>query len=71
LLHSDSTFRGFRQPLSDVTPGEADVFQFSIAKPTEDNDIRLARPVRDCGGNRMVYETTHMVEKKPELSLNF
>jgi hypothetical protein len=70
-LHPDSTSRGFRQTLSDVTPGEADVFQFSIAKPTEDNDICLARPVRDCCGNRMVYETTQTVEKKPELSPNF
>ena len=61
MLHSDSTSRGFRQTHPDVTPGEADVFQFPIAKPTEDNDIRLTRPVRDCRGNRMVYETTQAI----------
>jgi hypothetical protein len=69
-LHPGSTSRGFRQTLSDVTPGEADVFQLSIAKPTKDNDIRLTRPVRDCRGNPMVYETTQTIQKEPELSPN-
>jgi hypothetical protein len=50
LLHADSRSRGFRQTFPDVTPGEADVFQLSIAEPTEDKDIRLTRPVRDCRG---------------------
>jgi hypothetical protein len=70
LLHADSTSRGFRQTFPDVTPGEAGVFQFSIAKPTEDSDIRSTRPVRDCCGNRMVDETTQTIQKKPEPSPN-
>ena len=62
LLHLNSTFSGFRQALSEVTPGKADIFQFSIAKLAEDNDIRLTRPVCDCRGNQMVDETTQTIQ---------
>jgi hypothetical protein len=65
-LLSDATFRGFRQALADVTSGEADVFQFSIAKLTEECNIRRAYPARDFGSNPAVYEVTQAGHNEPK-----
>jgi hypothetical protein len=56
LLLPDSGYRGLRQPLSNFTTRKADVFQFSIAKLAKNRDICLARPVRECCCNQMIYE---------------
>jgi len=65
-LFSDATSRGFRQALAEVTSGETDVFQFSIAKLTEDSNICHARSACDFGSNPAVYEVTQAGHNKPE-----
>jgi hypothetical protein len=57
-LVSDTRSRGFRQAFAKVTPGETDVFQFSIAELTQDGDIRHARAACDFGSDPAVYEVT-------------
>jgi hypothetical protein len=65
-LLSDAASRGFRQAFAEVTSGEADVFQFSIAKLTEESNICRAHPARNFGGNPAVYEVTQAGHNEPK-----
>jgi hypothetical protein len=57
-LLSDATFSGFRQALAEVTSGQPDVFQFSVAKLTEESNICRPHSARDFGCNPAIHEVT-------------
>jgi hypothetical protein len=53
-LHPDPTSGGLGQAFTKVAAGEADVFQFSIIEVTENNDVGLARSLRDYRGKPVI-----------------
>lgn len=50
MLPSDPAFRSICQTGGNVAAAETDVLQFSIAKMAENNNICLARWIRDIAG---------------------
>ena len=57
-LHPQPNLGGFCQGVAELTPMEADVFQFPVTETSQHDKIRLMLAMRDHGGNPLVDKAT-------------